>query len=72
MILYTPLPLELVFAEKDGAVPYQEVVVSGVTLVVQPVGSGLGKIVQIRSTDPAVYLKPEFQPGQQIIISYRP
>lgn len=66
MILYTPFPLELVFAEENTTFPYQDVVVSGVTLVVQPTGAGLGIIVQVRSTDPAVYLKPEFQPGRQV------
>ncbi|MGB4504716.1 MAG: YlzJ-like family protein [Syntrophaceticus sp.] len=69
MILYTPLPLELVMSAEDTPSPYQEIELDGVTLVVQPTAAGMGKIVQIRSTDPGVYLRPEFQPGQQVSLS---
>jgi hypothetical protein len=69
LILYTPLPLELVLMSDDNSSPYQEVEYNGVTLVVQPMGIGLGKIVQVKSTDPSVYLRPELQPGQQISLS---
>ena len=69
MILYTPLPLELVMSVDDNTSPYQDVELDGVTLVVEPTVAGMGKIVQIRSTDPSVYLRPEFQPGQQISLS---
>ncbi|CEO87320.1 MAG TPA: hypothetical protein GX520_10250 [Syntrophaceticus sp.] len=70
MILYTPLPLELVMSVDDNTSPYQDVELDGVTLVVEPTVAGMGKIVQIRSTDPSVYLRPEFQPGQQISLSH--
>jgi hypothetical protein len=69
LILYTPLPLELVMSVDDNTSPYQDVELDGVTLVVEPTIAGMGKIVQIRSTDPSVYLRPEFQPGQQISLS---
>lgn len=69
MILYTPIPLEIVMAVEDSTSPYQEVELEGVTLVVQPTATGMGKILQIRSTDPGVYLRPELQPGQQISLS---
>jgi len=65
LILYTPLPLELVLMSDDSS-PYQEIEYDGVTLVVQPTGTGLGKIIQVKSTNPSVYLRPELQPGQQI------
>jgi hypothetical protein len=65
LILYTPFPLELIFAAEDNAIsPYQEIEINGATLVVQSTGIGIGKIVQVRSTDPNIYLKPDFQPGQ--------
>jgi hypothetical protein len=70
LILYTPLPLELVMSVDDNTSPYQDVELDGVTLVVEPTVAGMGKIVQIRSTDPSVYLRPEFQPGQQISLSH--
>jgi len=66
LILYTPLPLELVLMSDNSSSPYQEIEYDGVTLVVQPMAIGLGKIVQVKSTDPSVYLRPELQPGQQI------
>jgi len=71
LILYTPLPLELVLLSDDSGSPYQEIEYDGVTLVVEPMGIGLGKIVQVKSTDPSVYLRPELQPGQQIPLSTR-
>lgn len=69
MILYTPLPLELVLSTEENTTPYQEIELEGVTLVVEHTADGTGKIVQIRSTDPCVYLRPEFQPGQQVSLS---
>jgi len=71
LILYTPLPLELVLMSDDNSSPYQEIEYDGVTLVVQPMGTGLGKIVQVKSTDPSVYLRPELQPGQQIPLNIK-
>ncbi|NPV28273.1 MAG: hypothetical protein HPY58_01185 [Firmicutes bacterium] len=66
MILYTPLPLELIWASEGNVPSYQEVEFSGITFVIQPTGPGIGKIVQIRSSDPNVYLRPEYQPGREI------
>lgn len=66
MILYTPLPLELIWCSETNLPAYQEVTLSGITFVIQPTGIGIGKIVQVRSTDPNIYLKPEYQPGQEI------
>lgn len=67
MILYTPMPLEAVMAtEQDDLPVYQEIQFGGITFVVEPVSNGRGKIVQIRSTDPNVYLRQEFQPGKNI------
>lgn len=67
MILYTPMPLEAVMAsEKDDLLVYQEIQYGGITFVVEPASNGRGKIVQIRSTDPNVYLRQEFQPGKEI------
>ncbi len=66
MILYTPLPLELIWASEDNTFSYQELEFSGITFLIQPTGIGRGKIIQIKSTDPNVYLKPEYQPGREI------
>jgi len=67
MILYTPMPLEAVMASENDAAPsYREVQYCGINFLVEPGDKGMGKIVQVRSTDPYVYLKPEFQPGREI------
>ncbi|HBG21836.1 MAG: YlzJ-like family protein [Syntrophaceticus sp.] len=68
-VLYTPLPLELVMFTEDSTSPYQDIAIDGATLTVQPTATGMGKIVRINSTNPDHYLKPEFQPGQQISLS---
>jgi len=69
LILYTILPLELVMSVEENQTPFHEFEIDGVTLVVQPTAAGMGKIIQIKSTDPSVYLRPEFQPGQQVLLS---
>ena len=67
MVLYTPVPPELIWAtESDETMSLQEVDHQGVTLVVQPMGMNTGRIVQIKSTDPYVFLKEEYQPGRMI------
>ncbi len=67
MVLYTPVPPELIWAtESDETMPLQDVDHQGVTLVVQPMGMNTGRIVQIKSTDPYVFLKEEYQPGRMI------
>lgn len=68
-VLYTPLPLELIMFAEDSTSPYQDINLDGVTLTVQPTATGMGRIVRINSTDPSYYLRPEFQPGQQISLS---
>ena len=73
LILYTPMPVELIWLPPEAAeIPsaLQEIESGGVTLLVQPVGINSGKIVQIRSTDPNQFLKPEYQPGR--VISFTP
>ena len=67
MILYTPVPPELIWAtETNQTMNLQEIEHQGVTLLVQPLGMNTGRIVQIRSTDPYVFLRQEYQPGRVI------
>ncbi len=70
MILYTALPIELVMSVEDKTSPYKDVSMNGIPLVVEPTATGMGKIIQVKSTDPQVYLRPEFQPGQQVPMSH--
>jgi hypothetical protein len=67
LVLYTPMPPELIWAtESNETMNLQEVEHQGVTLIVQPTGMNTGRIVQIKSTDPYVFLKQEYQPGRTI------
>lgn len=67
MTLYTPVPPELIWvSESNETMTLQEVEHQGVTLLVHPLGLNAGRIVQIRSTDPYIFLKPEYQPGRMI------
>ena len=67
MVLYTPMPPELIWAtESNETMTLQEVEHQGVTLIVQPTGMNTGRIMQIKSTNPYVFLKQEFQPGRTI------
>jgi hypothetical protein len=67
LVLYTPVPPELIWpAESDGTTALQEVEHQGVTLLVHPLSLNTGRIVQVRSTDPYIFLKPEYQPGRTI------
>ncbi len=67
MLLYTPLPLELVLAREADVPAYQEVVQGGVVLLVVPTPAGTRRIIQVWSTDPAAYLRPEYQPGKELL-----
>jgi len=69
MILYTPLPPELIWTNENEPSIYHEIELGGINFVVQPIGLGIGKIIQVKSSDPYVYLKPEYQPGRLISFS---
>jgi hypothetical protein len=67
MILHTPLPFDLVlegFHEMEPA--YEEIIVNGITMIVEPVSPRRAKIVRLISPDPMHYLNPAYAPGQMI------
>ncbi|HAA89540.1 MAG: Uncharacterized protein XD63_1264 [Thermoanaerobacterales bacterium 50_218] len=67
MILYTPIPPELIWERQNQeTATYQEVQYSGITLLVQQGDNGSGKIVRIISSNPYAYLIPELQPGREV------
>jgi hypothetical protein len=64
------MPPELIWAsDPKETMALQEVEHQGVTLIVQPTGMNTGRIVQIKSTDPYVFLRQEYQPGRMISFS---
>lgn len=63
-VLYTPLAPEVVLAGMDQEiVPYQELSVGGVKMLVEQAGPNQCRVVRLLSTNPQDYLRAEFQPG---------
>lgn len=72
MIIYSALPLELIFENFEEVEKQQieEIRMGAATMLVQPTGKYEGKIVRLISPDPQDYLNPTFAPGQKIF--FRP
>lgn len=69
MMHWSILPLEAVMEGYDDpsiAPQIIEIHQAGVTLLVEPVGSGQAKIHRLLSPNAADYLKPEWAPGQVV------
>ena len=64
-ILYTALPQELIMqgSEEASKVEYFELPMEGGSMVLEPLSLNQFKIVRIISSDPALFMKPELQPG---------
>jgi len=69
VILYTVMPLEAVFAGDDKAGSMLELDLGSRRLLVEPLPAGQARIVKLLSTDPADFLRPEWQPGQVITMN---
>lgn len=66
-IIYTPLPIETVLDGIDKQdLKYQELEVGGAKLLVEQFGVDKCRVVRLISTNPADYLKNEFQPGTEL------
>lgn len=71
MIIYSPIPIEAIFEGYDKMkLNYREVQFGQVTMVLEQVSVGEGRIVRVISPDAQDYLNPNYQPGR--IISFRP
>lgn len=70
MILWTVMPLELVFGIEEPSNPYEEIDYNGVRVLVEKFSSAQCRIVRILSTDPTHFLRPDLQPG--VTLSYKP
>ena len=68
VILYTPMPLELVLEgfDKTQYPDYKEIEYQGVQMLVEGAGFGKKRIIKLLSTNPFDYLKPEIVPGSLI------
>ncbi|HHV07916.1 MAG TPA: hypothetical protein GXX69_06850 [Firmicutes bacterium] len=64
MILYTPIPLELILAGSEDFRPtYEEVDIRGCKVLVERTDASHASIVRILSTNPADFLDPTLFPG---------
>jgi hypothetical protein len=67
MIIYTSMPLELVYSGYEDFHPkYEEIEHNGVSMVIEPSGAYQGKIVRLLSCNPQDYLNPSYYPGSVI------
>jgi hypothetical protein len=67
MIIYTSMPLELVYEGFENFIPqHEEIVHNGVSMVVEPFGTHQSKIVRLLSCNPQDYLNPSYSPGSVI------
>ncbi len=68
MILHTVVPMEEVLKGMDklSTENLEEVCYHGVSMVVEPVGRGRGRIIRLLSADPARYLDVKLSPGSII------
>lgn len=63
MIIYTPMPIELVMEGFGQRRRSEMVMLEGVPVEVEPLSLETGRIIRVFSFDPADYLRPQLQPG---------
>jgi hypothetical protein len=70
VIIYTPLPIDVVLSGFEQHRDWREIDLDGVTAVVEPAGQDRGRIVKIISTDPNDFMNPRYAPGTEVV--FRP
>jgi len=70
MILWTVMPIDMVFASSAPPPQYQEIVYAGTNVLVEKISPTQCRIVRLLTTNPADYLRPEIQPG--VILNFEP
>lgn len=67
MMLYTPMPLELVLAGSDDFHPvYEEISIRGRKVLVEKKDATHASVVRLLSTNPSDFLDPTLFPGAVI------
>lgn len=66
MIVYTPLPQELIWEGYDKPPEYFWGQIEGRTVQLERTGDTKARIVRLYSSDPLDYLNPLFAPGREI------
>lgn len=70
MILWTVIPLEVIFSQEEVKSPYEHIDYKGTVVMVERISDFERRIVRIISTDPQDYLRYDIQPG--VILTYMP
>lgn len=70
MLLYTPIPIDLILQNDmgDDAFIFQEVEYNGIKMQVQSLQNNKFKIIRLLSTDPQDYMRVDIQPGEIITL----
>ncbi|WP_458413845.1 YlzJ-like family protein [Schinkia sp. CFF1] len=69
MIMYTTMPLELIFQENNDAFTKQSIIeLDGLSLVVEAISDKECRIVRIMSTNPYDFLNEAYAPGSIIML----
>lgn len=72
MILYTTIPHEIIFQENERSNQNEKTIeIDGGMLVVEMLSEQQYKIVRLISSDPNLYLNPQYAPGQIITASIK-
>ncbi|GEN34068.1 MULTISPECIES: YlzJ-like family protein [Aneurinibacillus] len=67
MIIYSTLPMDLIFQNEDpAAYENMEIQLNGLTMLVKPCGTNEARIVRLISPNPYDYMNPSYAPGQKI------
>lgn len=67
MLIYSPMPPELIWEGYDEFKPqYEEINLDGILIQIEPLGNNHARVVRIFSTDPPDYLNSLYQPGNII------
>lgn len=69
-VLYTIVPPEAIFGPDESADGDKgtaaEMIIDGVSIIVEPLGPGRGRVQRIISTNPQNYLDRRWQPGETV------
>jgi hypothetical protein len=69
MILWTVMPLDVVFPPTEATLSYEEIEVDGTKLIVERLSVTEAKVIRVISSNPADFLNPNYQPGTRLTYS---
>lgn len=70
MIIYTPVPIELLLSFSGGERDFKEIPYGEATIIAEVLAEGTCKVVRVISSNPDDYMNPDLQPGCEV--SFKP